>query len=108
MPGKQRGNMKRLALIGIGLLGFGWLYAYRIAVKPFPPHLTWLSVVVGDAVTDAGTSAALWVLTHDWRAALVPWGGHALTGTSMIVVQVLKHRLLSASARASEAYDNPA
>lgn len=100
--------MKRLALIATGLTVFGWLYALKIAVRPFPPRLTWLSVVVGDAATDLGTSAALLVLARDRRLALVPWIMHALTGAPMIVLQVVKHHFMAADARALEKYDHAA
>ena len=99
--------IKRLAIVGVGLTVFGWLYAYRIAVRPFPPHRTWLSVVVGDAATDAGASAALLVLSRDRRLALIPWIAHALTGAPMIVGQVLKHHIMASEARALETYDRP-
>jgi hypothetical protein len=99
--------IKRLALIAAGLIAFGWLYAYRIAIRPFPPHQTWLSVVIGDAVTDAGASAALLVLSKDRRLALVPWVAHALTGIPMIVAQLLKHWFMASDARALETYDHP-
>lgn len=80
-------------VIAICLSVFGVLYSYRIALHPFRPRLTWLEVVIGDVATDIGMSAALWLLTHDWRACLVPWIAHALSGLPMIGGQELKHRL---------------
>ena len=90
----------QIIAIGLGLVIFGILYAIRIALRPFPPHRTWLSVVVGDAATDVGSSLALWSLTGDWRLCLVPWIAHALTGGPMIIGQVLKHYLQDEGAQA--------
>jgi hypothetical protein len=76
-----------------GLFAFGVLYALTVALRPFPARYTWLEVVVGDAATDLGASALLWRLTHDRRALIVPWICHALTGSPMILGQILKHKL---------------
>lgn len=91
-----------LMLIALGLLVFGIGYAYRIAVRPFPAHLTWLSVVVGDGATDVGMMLALWVLTHNPVVCLVPPAAHLLTGGPMILGQVLKARWQNDGARAIE------
>jgi hypothetical protein len=88
------------AIVAIGLAVFGVLYALRIALRPFPPRLTWLEVVIGDGITDIGMSVVLWLLTHDWRVCLVPWVAHGLTGLPMIGFQVLKHRLNADSSSA--------
>lgn len=88
------------AIIATGLAVLGVLYALRIALHPFPPRLTWLEVVIGDGMTDAGMSMALWLLTRDWRVCLVPWIAHGLTGLPMIAFQVLKHRLNADSSSA--------
>lgn len=90
-----------LILIALALHVFGAGYAYRIVLRPFSPYKTWLSVVVGDAVTDLGMSAMLWVLTGDWRLCLVPWAAHALTGLPMILGQKLKHQLQADGADAA-------
>lgn len=97
-----------LTAIAAGLFTFGVGYAYRIAVKPFPPHRTWLSVVVGDTATDVGMSLILYVQTGDWRLAAVPWFSHALTGLPMILGQVVKHQIMDLDAQAVEAGNDKA
>lgn len=84
---------RHLIPVALALLLFGVGYAYRIALRPFSYRRTWLSVVVGDAATDLGTSAMLWILSGNWRLCLVPWVAHALTGLPMILGQTLKYRL---------------
>ncbi len=94
-------NDTRLLVIAGGLFVFGLIYAYLIAIRPFRPSLTWLEVVIGDAVTDTGMSLAIYLLTNDLRLAALPWIAHALTGGSMILGQLLKHHLLRTSAEAA-------
>jgi hypothetical protein len=66
------------------------IYAIRIAFIPFRDHLTWLSVVIGDSLTDAFSSLVIYHLTGDiWLAAL-PWIAHTITGGPMITGQVVK------------------
>jgi len=98
--------MKRIVAIAASLLIFGCLYAYRITTKPI--RTTWLEVVVGDAATDAGTSAALVVLTGNWYLALVPWAAHTLTGLPMIIAQALKEYFLNSTVEAIGKYEHPA
>jgi len=91
--------MRKLALIAALLSLFGWIYAYKIAVARLIDYRrTWVRVVIGDAITDLGSSAALYVLTRNWRAALIPWAAHALTGGPMILGQELKHYFRDESA----------
>jgi hypothetical protein len=62
-----------LIVIFVVLLMLGIAYAIYIALRPFRPGLTWLSVVIGDTVTDLGMSAFLWAIGRcligitDWR-----------------------------------------
>ena len=72
---------------------FGIIYAYLIARKPFPPRLTWLSVLIGDFVTDLGTAAHLLMFTGDPFLASIPVINHVLTGGPMILGQLTKHML---------------
>jgi hypothetical protein len=88
-------------LIYPALFAFGVLYALFIALRPLSARYTWLEVVMGDAATDAGMSALLWRLTHDRRVVIVPWMCHALTGSPMILGQVLKHKLQEDDAKAT-------
>lgn len=81
----------RLLFVACILLVFGVIYAFYIAIHPFAPRHTWLSVVIGDAATDLGASAMLWMLTRDRNIILIPWVAHALTGLPMILGQLLKH-----------------
>lgn len=74
------------------LLLFGMIYAYVIADKPFPPKWTWASVAIGDFVTDFGSGAILWLLTHNLFLAILPFICHGLTGGPMIIGQLVKHR----------------
>jgi len=83
----------RIILICVVILLYGFCYAVLIAVKPFEPGLTWLSVAIGDGVTDLGSWAVLLLLTGSFWIALVPVGMHVLTGGPMITGQLLKHRL---------------
>jgi hypothetical protein len=87
------GSIRVLELLITGALLFtvGNIYAWRIARHPFPPEFTWLSVVIGDAITDAGMAAALYFLTGNVWLCLVPWLAHILTGAPMILGQRLKH-----------------
>jgi hypothetical protein len=96
-------KMRKLVgyLIYPGLFAFGVLYALFIALRPLSARYTWLEVVVGDGMTDLGASALLWRLTHDKRAVIVPWVCHALTGSPMILGQVLKHKLQEDDAQAA-------
>lgn len=73
------------------LVVFGIPYAIIIARQPFKPHLTWLSVMIGDAMTDFGMAALLLLLTGSPLAASVPVLCHILTGGPMILGQILKH-----------------
>lgn len=75
------------------LLLFGIAYAYLIARKPFPPHLTWASVLIGDLVTDFGMGAVILLLTEDLFLAGVPLMCHILTGGPMILGQITKHAI---------------
>lgn len=68
----------------------GLAYAFYIALRPFRPRLTWLSVAAGCAVTNTGMSIALYVLTRDLLVASLPWWAYAITGLSMITLQVYK------------------
>ena len=78
--------------VSIGLLLFGIGYAYRIAIRPFPARRTWVSVVIGDAVTDIGSFLLIWHFTGgNWLIALAPVASHVLTGLPMILGQLLKH-----------------
>lgn len=88
-------KVRKLAAIMIypGLFVFGVLYSALVALRPLPARFTWLEVVIGDAITDMGTSALIYRGTRDWRLALAPWICHALTGLPMILGQVLKHKL---------------
>jgi hypothetical protein len=83
----------RIVLICVVMLLFGCAYGIIIAVQSFRPGLTWLSVAIGDGVTDLGSWAVLLLLTGSFWLALVPVGMHLLTGTPMITGQLLKHRL---------------
>jgi hypothetical protein len=78
------------------ILLFGIFYSILIYWRPFPPGLTWLSVVIGDLVTDMGSTLVLVLILTNLQPdylwlALVPFGMHVLTGGPMIVGQVLKH-----------------
>jgi hypothetical protein len=85
-----------LILIGLILLGFGVFYAAVIYYRPFAPGWTWVSVLIGDAVTDACVGAALLVAVSSlgraelWWVALFPLAGHVLSGGPMIAGQVIK------------------
>ena len=82
-----------LAMLFVWLI-FGMVYAGIIALRPFRPGLTWLSVVVGDGLTDIGSGMLLYALTGSLMIAVVPLLFHAMTGGPMIAGQVLKHRFL--------------
>lgn len=90
----------RILFIAAGMAAFGVAYAWRIATKPFDVGKTWQSVVIGDAVTDCGSSLVLWVALERYipgrrnrlAICLIPWISHAITGLPMIVGQLLKDR----------------
>ena len=65
-------------------------YAWYIAKRPFPTGLTWISVVIGCSITNAGLSFTLWSTTGNPLTALLPWGFYALTGIPTILCQILK------------------
>ena len=87
-----------LGAIGLALLVIGASYAALIYHSPAPPGWTWISVVVGDAVTDLGMMFAIFVILvyldalHLWPLFFVPPVAHLLTGGPMIAGQVLKKR----------------
>lgn len=83
----------RIVLIAFVLFIFGGIYAILIAIRPFKPSLTWLSVLFGDLVTDVGSWAILLLITGNLYVALIPFMCHILTGGPMILGQVLKHKL---------------
>lgn len=83
----------RIITISTLMLLFGGAYAVFIALKPFKPNLTWLSVAIGDAVTDLGSFGVLYALTGNRRLAAIPFLSHLLTGGPMITGQILKHAL---------------
>jgi len=87
-------NNTYITILAITAVTFltGNAYAIKIALRPFPDHLTWLSVVVGDAFTDLAMSALIWTYTGSVWLALIPWCTHALTGGPMIVGQIIKYR----------------
>jgi len=87
-------SITHLILISLAMLIFGILYAYYIAIKPFKSRSTWVSVVIGDACTDIGTSLLIYTLTHDILTSIMPIYGHFLTGIPMILGQILKHKFL--------------
>ena len=72
---------------------FGIPYAILIALKPFRPSLTWLSVFFGDLATDIATASQLLLFTGDPFLACLPVINHVLSGGPMILGQVLKHAL---------------
>jgi len=80
-----------LIVIGAALLVFGLWYAIYIAMGEVASSLTWLSVVVGDAMTNIAISAALWVLIRNPWAVAMPWLGYAISGVPMIVSQITKY-----------------
>ena len=86
-------NVLRFIGICAVLLLFGFIYAYLIARKPFPPRLTWLSVVIGDFTTDVGMAALILLLTENLFLAAIPAFCHILTGGPMILGQLTKHTL---------------
>lgn len=79
----------------LSMLLFGLIYALYIAIRPSNARYTWVSVVVGDAVTNAGISVAIHVLSDDnalaWRLVAVLWTFYFLTGGPMISHQLHKH-----------------
>jgi len=77
-------------LTGLGLVTFGCLYAYYIARHPFRRGWTWLSVLIGDGVTDLGSLVMIYRRTGDFWAALIPICSHIFTGLPMILGQELK------------------
>lgn len=77
----------RLALI---VFIIATLYATFIAFRPFPDHLTWLSVVIGDSLNDLFLSLVIFHLTREIWLALLPWLAHAITGGPMIGGQIIK------------------
>lgn len=84
-----------LALIAIILLGVGVIYAAYIYNNPPKEGWTWLSVVVGDTITDLGMASAIatilaWygVWGALWCLPLVPFVAHLLTGLPMIAGQI--------------------
>ena len=87
------------------LLIFGIIYAYLIARRPFPPHLTWLSVVIGDFVTDLGMGGLILLLTGDLFLTFIPAICHILTGGPMILGQTTKHTLQNGGVVIIEADD---
>ena len=78
-----------------GLFVFGIAYAIYIARNPFRPRLTWLSVAIGDGTTDACSAVMIWVLTKNWRAALIPFLAHVISGTPMVLGQIAKHDVMA-------------
>lgn len=84
-----------LRFIGISaaLFLFGIAYAYIIAWKAFKPELNWLSVLIGDFVTDIGMGAIILLMVEDLFLAAVPFMCHALTGAPMILGQITKHTM---------------
>ena len=87
-----------LLVVAIALLIFGVGYAALIYWRPFGPGWTWLSVVVGVALTVLGEmSAIVMVLSHynlqwlNWIALFAP-AAFLLTGMPMIISQDYKRR----------------
>lgn len=89
----QETTTKFILICAVLFVVFGIPYAILVALKPFRPGLTWLSVLIGDGVTDLGTGAQLLLLTGDPVLACLPLLNHILTGGPMILGQILKHRL---------------
>lgn len=86
----QDGNLIFIVAVVMFFVGVG--YAYIISTKMWKPKRTWVSVVVGDGLTDVGSFLVLYVLTGNVWVALVPVFAHLLMGIPMIVGQVVKHR----------------
>lgn len=78
-----------ISLAGVTL---GLIYAYIIAKKIFNPEQTWVSVVVGEVMTDTIAFSLIYIITKDPILSLMPVYGHLLTGIPMIIGQILKHR----------------
>jgi fatty acid desaturase len=88
-----------LTVIGMGLLAFGLVYAYKVSMHPFHISLSWLSAAIGSVVTNVGVSLALWLIVHNWLAVIVPWVAYVLTGIPVILALVFKFQVLSKTAR---------
>lgn len=74
------------------LAGFsGVIYAIYIALWPMKPELTWLSVVVGVAMTLAFFAWAEWQQRQSLSAAIDIFVFFVITGGPMIVFQLVKH-----------------
>lgn len=93
MNQKNLKNKLNTLLVALSLLSFGIAYAYRIAIKPFRARNTWFSVVIGDAATDIGSFAFIYIWTKKINLALIPIISHLITGLPMIIGQLIKHKL---------------
>lgn len=82
------------------------VYSIRIALRPFPEKLVWLSVIIGTIITAIGGiglqySAYIFIIyvmgLRDlpsgllWVFLLSPWLAFGITGPMMIVGQWIKH-----------------
>lgn len=81
-------------IISFFLTTFGVLYATYIYHKPPREGDTWISVVIGDAITDVGmASITALILVYSkqwdrlWWMIFIPIYCHLLTGGPMIVGQ---------------------
>ena len=88
-----------LLMIDAGLLFvLGLIYSTYIAVYPFRPRFTWLSVADGCAFTNTATSIALYVIVYNLApqfaliVSAVPWLAYGLSGLSMISFQYYKYQ----------------
>lgn len=89
-----------IGLVGASIIT-GWLYGRHIRYRPFPPHYTWLSVVVGVAFTLVLYCPIIYLLALDFGTdgidinealilALILPCGFAITGGFQIFYQVRK------------------
>ncbi|MCL4302491.1 MAG: hypothetical protein KJ077_42775 [Anaerolineae bacterium] len=89
----QETTTRFIGICAVLFTGFGIPYSILITKWAFPPNLTWLSVLIGDGVTDFGMGALILLLTGDLFLASIPIICHGLTGGPMIAGQILKHAL---------------
>lgn len=85
-------------LAGLGLVLFGTWYAYHIALRPSVQSQTWVDVVIGVGATCIGIFAIIYIWRRSFWLAGVPMMCFVITGSPMILGQVLKHRFLSSHA----------
>lgn len=83
-------------LILLLLLAVGIVYAVHIYKNPPKEGWTFVSVIIGDGITDIGMSALIATVLMEmdyweplWGLVFIPWLCHGFTGIPMIIGQLI-------------------